>query len=248
MVPFGEFDRHIATHESRGDMLKREQESEYEKSVLLDLHKKDEEERLARVAALRVRRKEEQRELERALQASAATAKKLEREQALANLTPEPDSSFAGEVVTIKFTLPGGPKLVRRFRRASSVQEAFDFLRSLEVLEGLRVALRNSVGSLSLSRTEQRSFVEVGLSSSESLIVVVDEVVVDERGAVDVDVEAVVRGDAGGVRGGNGGGNSSDINRKSGSGKGSSNLGSSSSSSGGGSSSSTARNEVIDLT
>lgn len=57
----------------------------------------------------------------------------------------------------------------------SFTQDAFQFLRAQEELEGLQFGLRNAVNTLSLGAAESRSFEQVGVVTNTSLLVVVQE-------------------------------------------------------------------------
>eukprot|EP00600_Ochromonadales_sp_CCMP1393_P009036 CAMPEP_0174971872 /NCGR_PEP_ID=MMETSP0004_2-20121128/10280_1 /TAXON_ID=420556 /ORGANISM="Ochromonas sp., Strain CCMP1393" /LENGTH=424 /DNA_ID=CAMNT_0016221963 /DNA_START=88 /DNA_END=1362 /DNA_ORIENTATION=+ len=169
-IHLSELETHMKSHEMRGDAIRKEQDSEYEKSLLLDLQRKFHDQETKRAA-------EEKKNTEKALALSLAISKKAEREYALALLQPEPNEDYVGSTVAIKFTLPGtGGRKLRKFRSVDSVQQAFLYVRSLDQMEGLRFDLRSAaVGSAVIRASEDRSFAALALTSNTSLLVAVIE-------------------------------------------------------------------------
>lgn len=119
-VELKELDKHCAQHEQRGDYLRLRQEEEYEASMIADakrLAKKQQDEVDAAEAARKQREEEDARA---AVEVSLQERWKADMEKAKFDLLPEPSlenksKNDAESIFSIRFTMPNGSRLVRRF-------------------------------------------------------------------------------------------------------------------------------------
>ncbi|KAJ1560756.1 hypothetical protein HK405_006065, partial [Cladochytrium tenue] len=108
--------------------IREQQEQAYQASLRADQEKEEK----ARQERERQQREQEEEDRQLRLKAEKIEAKKRRRQQLRENLAAEPD---AGEpdLVKISARLPGGDRVMRRFRAGDSVQTLYDFLESLEL-------------------------------------------------------------------------------------------------------------------
>lgn len=107
--------------------LREQQDREYreaeERDRLERLRKQEEEEELARLEV----EERNRGELEAAMELSKKLTKDSEILKKRQNLPPEPDASMS-EAATIRFQLPTGTKILRRFHKEDTVQTLYDYL------------------------------------------------------------------------------------------------------------------------
>lgn len=138
---------HLLSHERKEDLLRNEQDTAYEQSILDDIQRLSALEEESRAQEMKRRAENELFQYQEALKISklaAAKGKKLicikfgnylsrypyqfpnsliaARERAVESLLNEPGSEYNGTTVTIRFTLPSGKKILRLFRADNSVQ------------------------------------------------------------------------------------------------------------------------------
>lgn len=149
IIPLSAFDAHLQQHtrQQKGQEssnLRKEQDREYEQSVRLEQEKERqrvkaeaEAKRLERLKqAGEKRRRQREQELEEEIQRQRQAAKE--------NLLPEPNaSSYSGKALTLRFILPSGIRLTRRFRTESVTQDVRDYLLTIDELFGQAYLLRS---------------------------------------------------------------------------------------------------------
>jgi hypothetical protein len=118
MISLESLDAHFATHDKRSDGLKQDQDAEYERSLYLDMQKRHAAEQAERAEQERKQAEEEAKELADALAISLASSNASRRTKAVADLLDEPDASYEGQTISLKFTLSSGAKHKRTFRTA----------------------------------------------------------------------------------------------------------------------------------
>ena len=118
------------THRSEAAALREQQDREYAESIERDRQMREsaERERLRREEEERERESEEtRREQERELQNAIELSNILRREQEISEirhrLPPEPtDSAPSEDIASVRFQLPKGGKLSRKFHRRDTIQ------------------------------------------------------------------------------------------------------------------------------
>lgn len=114
------FAQHVAAHAAEG--LRAAQDAEYESSLIADMERQDAIRAEERKKKDEERKAEEQSVLTAAMEESKKIAEERALQAAIDNLLPEPDNSYEGKTVRIRFTIPSGSKFVRLFRVTNSVQ------------------------------------------------------------------------------------------------------------------------------
>jgi len=109
------------------EIVKREQDEAYRASLEIDRAKaeakkveQEKVERLQREQEAQIKEQQQQQE-------QAEAQKEAHRKHVLSTLTPEPPESQP-QVVVLRFRLPGGELLTRRFSLERSLEDVFDFL------------------------------------------------------------------------------------------------------------------------
>lgn len=168
IISLSAFDAHLQQHtrqqrEQESSNLRKEQDREYEQSVRLEQEKERQRE-LAEKEAERIERLKqagEKRRRQREQDLEDEMKRKLfiriilplvlivdycveQRQTAKENLRPEPDStSYYGKALTLRFILPSGMRLTRRFRVETVMQDVRDYLLTIDELFGKGFILRS---------------------------------------------------------------------------------------------------------
>jgi hypothetical protein len=83
------------------------------------------------------------------------------------------EPSVGRSVVAIRFTLPSGQRLQRRFFVDEPVQSIFDYLQTIDELVQVRYDVQSVVGNQRLGQRRQWSLGEAGVTVNTSMVVVI---------------------------------------------------------------------------
>lgn len=124
--------RQEAFQRQEGQRLREQQDREYREAQEADLLAAQQQEQLEREQAAAEEEARQRQELEEAVELSRrlTTESNLRKLREYFEQNPEPPvTSSSSDVATVRFQLPWGSKLSRRFKKSDTIQVLFDFLK-----------------------------------------------------------------------------------------------------------------------